>query len=169
MMQRDCRWIEKHLIEVVEGSITTEESNHYKEGHLRFCSKCANLVEKFQMTWEMLEFPERIEVSPSFESSLLEKVEGLHKDNIFVEIRAGLLKALRPVMLAAGLFLALFFGYHLGNFSKEGPASMSPNYVKEAGYVQYFSGKLTVLDDYSQGSAADFLLSFNVTPRKDSP
>lgn len=168
-MHRDCQWIEKHLIEVVEGSITTEESSHYIEGHLRFCSKCANLVKRFQMAWEMLESPERIEVSFAFDNSLLEKIDLFHKSNILIEIRAGLLKALQPAMLVAGIFLAIFSGYHLGNFSKESPAPMGPNYVKEAGYEEYSSGNLTVLGDYSQGFAADFLLSFSVTPRKDSP
>jgi hypothetical protein len=168
-MQSDCLWIEKHLIEVVEGAITAEESSHYLEGHLRVCSKCANLVKKFKMTWEMLESPERIEVSPTFESSLLRKIEECRKGSIFGETRAGLLKALRPAMLATGLLFALFFGYHLGNFSEEGPASMSPNYIKEAGFVEYSSGDLTVLNDYSLGSVADFLLNFTITPIKDSP
>ncbi|MFH2042149.1 MAG: hypothetical protein ABIJ35_06470 [Acidobacteriota bacterium] len=168
-MHSECSWIKKHLIEVVEGSITTEESNRYIEGHLRVCSKCAILVKKFQMTWEMLESPERIEASPSFESSLLRKIQECHKGSIIGETRAGLLKVLRPVMLTAGLFIALFFGYHLGNISKEGPASMGPNDIKEAGYVEYSSGDLSVLNDYSLGSATDFLLNFNVVPKEDSP
>jgi hypothetical protein len=168
-MHSECLWIKNHLIEVVEGSITTEESSRYREGHLRVCSKCAILVKKFQMTWEMLESPERIEASPSFESSLLKKLQECHKGGVIGEIRIGLLKALRPAMLTAGLLIALFFGYHLGNISKVGPASMSPNDVKEAGYVEYSSGDLTVLNDYSLGSATDFLLNFNVVPKEDSP
>lgn len=167
-MQIDCRWIEKHLIEIVEGSITTEESSHI-EGHLRLCSKCAKLFKRFQIGWEMLENPERIDVSRAFEHSLMEKIGETHKDNFFVEIREGLFKALRPAMLAAGLFLALFFGYYLGNFSEEGPASMSLSYLKEAGYSEYSSGDLTILDDYSQGLAADFLLKYKVTKKEDVP
>lgn len=169
MKHKDCRWIEKHLIEIVEGSIKTKDVSLRIEGHLRFCSKCSSTVERFQMAWEMLENPERIEVSHAFEDSLMEKIGEIHKDNIFAGIREGFLKALRPAMLAAGLFLALFFGYHLGNFPEQEPFSMSPGYVKEAGYMEYSSGDLIILDDYSQGLAADFLLSYKVTPKEDSP
>lgn len=168
MMKKDCRWIRNHLLEMVEGSMTAEESDHMVE-HLRHCPRCANLIRKFQTAWEMMVKPEKVEVSPAFESSLFEKIEGFHKKAIRNKIKQGLLKALQPAALTAGLLLALFFGYHLGNFSKQEPIPMGPDFALEAGYLEYSSGDLTILDDYSRGSAADFLLTYQVTPKEDSP
>jgi len=169
MMKKDCRWIEKNLIEIVDGSIERQDMDHSIEEHLRSCSKCTNLVRKFQIAWEMMGKPEKVEVSPGFEASLFEKIEGLHKDAIRNKTKGRLLKILQPAALTAGFFLALFLGFHLGNFSKQEFVPMDPDFALEAGYQEYSSGDLTILDDYSRGSAADFLLTYKVTPKEDSP
>jgi predicted anti-sigma-YlaC factor YlaD len=169
MMKKDCRWIEKNLIEIVDGSIESQDTDHSIEEHLRSCSKCTNLVRKFQIAWEMMGKPEKVEVSPGFEASLFEKIEGLHKDAIRNKIKGRLLKAFKPAVLTAGIFLALILGYHLGNFSKQEPVPMEPDFALEAGYQEYSSGDLTILDDNSRGSATDFLLSYKVSQKEDSP
>lgn len=167
-MHVDCRWIERYLIEIMEGSVKTKDLSHNIEEHLRICPKCANLVKKFQLAWEMLENPERIEGSSVFEDVILEKIQENQKGSLLVEIREGLFKALRPAILTSGLIFALFFGHHLGNISKE-KLEMSPDFALEAGYLEYSSGDLTILDDISRGSAADFLLNYRVNWKEESP
>jgi len=164
----DCRWIERYLIEIIEGSVKTMDMSHNIEEHLRTCPKCANLVKRFRLAWDMLENPERIEGSSVFEDLLLEKIQETQKDSLLVEIRERLFRALRPAILTSGLIFALFFGVHLGNISKEKP-EMSPDFALEAGFLEYSSGDLIILDDISRGSAADFLLNYRVNWKEESP
>jgi len=168
-MHKECCWIEKHLIELIEGTVMIKESPYNIEQHLLFCSRCADLIGKLQTAWKILESPERIDVSCLFESTLLKKVESLDKSNIFIDLRDVLLTALRPAILLGGLMLAVFFGYHLGNFSENKAASLSSGNLIEKSYFEYSSDHLTVLNNYFRGSASDFLLNINITPKEDSP
>jgi anti-sigma factor RsiW len=141
----DCRYVEKHIVALVESALPREERERFEE-HISRCGKCRALTDFISGVMAETEPAGEVEFSTDFWPRLNRRIEE------YEQSRAGWLSRrplLRPVAVAACLLFGTWAGIQLGSVYAE---HISPPEDSNLPLV-------AVLDGVAPGSLAELLVS----------
>jgi anti-sigma factor RsiW len=154
----NCKFVQKNLIDIVERKLLPETQRQINT-HLRSCSRCTSLVERFAKVWHFGEQPLHVEPSPDFWMQLQRRIRESEKKKFSILPHfVGWERWLRPAIAVATVLIGMLTGHYLGNFLARNGAKLSPQ-QRNLAAEQFFDDRLGSLDDFPVGSVGEFYAS----------
>jgi predicted anti-sigma-YlaC factor YlaD len=155
----DCNFIRKNLVDIVERGLPRETEKQI-DAHLKSCTSCAGLVERFAHMWQTWGRLERIEPSSAFWFQLQRRIPEREGKKVgIVPQLLGWAGWLRPAAAVAILVLGILVGNYLGNFLAWGGLNSSGQQQSSTQAEQLFDYYLGGLDDFPTGSVGEFYVN----------
>ena len=112
-----CKKIEKNIISYLGKNLSPEKHETIKN-HLKSCSNCQALVEKFELYWNDIENPVLVKPNPFFWTRLKQKINE-HEAKTSTNVIKNYFTKLRPVFLTITVIGGILLGCWLGNIPIE--------------------------------------------------
>lgn len=140
----NCTYIQNHVIDIVEQSLSDSETTGVRE-HMCGCTTCADTVAAFRTTWESLESPAAYRPNYGFVSSVLERRSRNPLAWIIPRPQALWRPAFSAALIACGVWLGSLLGTPAAN-----------NSLAQQDLTYY-----TVFSEYPDGQVSDIYVELS--------